>query len=302
MSATGVLPYRMPWFIIASTVVVATNAAYAIYRSRSKEYGWYRNVAGYLDIISITLILLNIGTIDHHLWVAFVLVVPAVANFKRFNYNAVFIAFVMLNFAIVYLVANVFGNGGASPASAAVIGVLLALTGVNAVMISANNYRLRELIEVQASTDPLTGLLNRRVLFEALEGRFDDRAMLAVMMIDLDDFKLLNDRQGHMAADQVLASVGELLAEVAPDRSLAARYGGDEFVLLTEVSAPFEARSIAERLIRAGRERAGVGLSAGVALCPVDAATPAQALHLADEHLRLAKAAGKQRASLGKAA
>jgi diguanylate cyclase (GGDEF)-like protein len=302
MVAGGVLPYHMPWFVIAAAVLVANNVAYTLYRIRHKDYGWYQDLAGYLDIVSIALILVSIGTVNHHLWVAFVLVIPAVANFKGLRYNVVFTAFVVLSFGAAYALADVFGAGGASVSDAVVISVLLSLTGINSVMISANNYRLREVIELQASTDPLTGLANRRVLFEALEADVNERSMLAVLMIDLDDFKLLNDQKGHIAADHVLARVAELLAEAAPGRALAARYGGDEFVLLVEVTAPYEARSIAERLVRAGRDRAGVGLSAGVALCPLDAATPAQALHIADEHLRLAKAGGKQRVSLGKAA
>lgn len=302
MIAAGFLPWSMPWFALASIVLVSNNLAYTVYRGKDLTYSWYQDVAGYLDVISISLILIGIGTIEHPMWVAYVLVVPAVANFKRPAYNAVFLAFVLGCFATVYVIADVLDGGGASPAIATVIGLLLALTGVNAVMISANNLRLRDVIRIQATTDPLTGLANRRRLFEALDVRGRESMLLCVMMIDLDDFKTLNDRHGHIAADGMLTKLAELLAEIAPERSLAARYGGDEFVLLTELTSPAEAQRLADYVVRASQQRLGVGLSAGVAVYPQDADTPEGALHVADSNLRAAKAAGKGRARLGRAA
>ena len=302
MIAAGVLPWSMPWFALASVVLIGNNLGYTIYRGKDLTYSWYQDVAGYLDVISVSLILISIGTIEHPMWVAYVLIVPAVANFKRPVYNAIFLGFVLAAFATVYVIADVVDGGGASPAIAAVIGMLLALTGVNSVMISANNLRLRDVIEIQARTDPLTGLANRRRLFEVLGGRAQGSTLLGVMMIDLDDFKTLNDEQGHITGDGVLATLGELLAGIAPERSLAARYGGDEFVLLTELASPAEAERIADYVVRAGQTRLGVGLSVGVALWPQDAETPEAALQLADGNLRAAKADGKARAQLGKAA
>jgi diguanylate cyclase (GGDEF)-like protein len=302
MTGTGFLPSSMPWFALASIVLIANNVAYTVYRHKNLTYGWYEDAAGYVDIVSISLILISVGTVDHPMWVAYVLVVPAVANFKRPAYNAVFLGFVLACFATDYIVADVVGDGSASPAIAAVIALLLLLTGVNAVMISANNLRLRDVIRIQATTDPLTGLANRRRLFEVLDVRGRESTLLGVMMIDVDDFKTLNDEQGHITADGVLAKLGELLAGIAPERSLAVRYGGDEFVLLTELTSPAEAGRIAEYVVRAGGQRLGIGLSAGVALYPQDAETPEAALQLADCNLRAAKADGKARARFGRAA
>lgn len=302
ITAGGFLPWSMPWFALASAALLGNTVAYTVYRRRNLSYSLYQDVASYLDVVTISLIIISVGTIGHPIWVAYVLVVPAIANFKQLGFNAVFIAFVLGSFTVDYLVADVWLGGGASLASFVVISVLLVLTGINFVMISANNLRLRDVIRVQATTDPLTGLANRRWLFEVLSTRTGDGTLLGVMMIDVDDFKALNDEQGHLAGDGVLARLGELLAQIAPERSLAARYGGDEFVLVTELSGEAEARRLAEFVVREGHDRLGVGVSAGVALYPLEADTPESALHLADCNLRAAKADGKARARHGRAA
>jgi diguanylate cyclase (GGDEF)-like protein len=302
LAAGGFLPWSLPWSALASAVLLANTVAYTIYRRHDTRYSLYQDIASYLDVVTISLIIISAGTVTHPIWVAYVLVVPAIANFKQLPFNVVFIAFVLGNFAVDYVVADVWLAGGASLASFVVISVLLVLTGINFVMISANNVRLRDVIRLQATTDPLTGLANRRRLFEVLAARADEGTLLGVMMIDLDDFKALNDEQGHLAGDGVLARLGELLARVAPERSLASRYGGDEFVLVTELSSEAEAARLAEFVVREGRERLGATVSAGVALYPVEAATPEEALHLADCRLRAAKASGKGQARLGQAA
>lgn len=100
----------------------------------------------------------------------------------------------------------------------------------------ANRQLVRqEELERLSATDPLTGLLNRRSFTEALEARFDWAAKrgssAALFYIDLDNFKLVNDRFGHQAGDDVLLRVTEILRGEIRNRDVAARLGGDEFAL-----------------------------------------------------------------------
>jgi diguanylate cyclase (GGDEF)-like protein len=166
----------------------------------------------------------------------------------------------------------------------------------------ARAQRYRE-ARLQADLDALTGLHNRRYFHETLvrecarSRRYDRR--LALVVVDLDDFKSVNDRIGHLAGDDVLALVAERLRSVVRGADVACRIGGDEFaVILPEASRPD-----AERLY--GRIKAALSfdlpaeaerleISAGVAeLGPEDDAT--SLFQRADEALYRSKAAGKDR-------
>lgn len=104
----------------------------------------------------------------------------------------------------------------------------------------------------KASRDPLTGLHNRRMLDETLPGlvarHAADGRPLAVLMVDVDHFKLLNDTLGHPAGDDLLRSIGQIVRSTARDRDLAFRCGGDEFVVVMPDADPDAARALADRL------------------------------------------------------
>jgi diguanylate cyclase (GGDEF)-like protein/PAS domain S-box-containing protein len=114
--------------------------------------------------------------------------------------------------------------------------------------------RIEEALAEQAVRDPLTGLANRTLLVsrirQAIElGGADGR--LAVLFLDLDRFKLVNDSLGHAAGDELLVEVAERLREAVRRGDLVARFGGDEFVVLCEqVESRAEASAIAERICR----------------------------------------------------
>jgi diguanylate cyclase (GGDEF)-like protein len=107
-------------------------------------------------------------------------------------------------------------------------------------------------LKEQAARDTLTGLYNRRMLDDLLRGAMDcarqDREPLTVMMIDVDDFKLLNDTLGHAAGDEFLRSLGQLIRSTLRDRDMAFRYGGDEFVVLLPHCTPTQAAQVGDRL------------------------------------------------------
>jgi len=151
-----------------------------------------------------------------------------------------------------------------------------------------------------AKRDPLTGLGNRRDLMEEFESRMDHPdAQFALMLIDLDRFKPINDTFGHLLGDTVLRVVSERLNAVAKGDCSVARIGGDEFAILTEPHIAVNemamlelARKVIEELGRPisceGHDLA-VGASVGVALYPRDGRTFQEVLHCADAAMYRAK-------------
>ncbi len=117
--------------------------------------------------------------------------------------------------------------------------------------IAISNSRLTAELARLAGTDDLTGLVSRRLLFErgeAMLARLPDDGCLAVLMIDLDDFKQVNDAHGHAVGDEVLRHVARLLRESLREDSLIVRYGGDEFCALVPVASEGAAFVVGERL------------------------------------------------------
>jgi diguanylate cyclase (GGDEF)-like protein len=114
---------------------------------------------------------------------------------------------------------------------------------------------LEEELQHQASHDPLTGLANRVLFTDRVEhalSRRDRSGPVAVIFIDLDDFKTVNDSVGHSAGDQLLVTVGDRISHCLRSEDTAARLGGDEFgILIDEAKDPSDAAYVAERITRA---------------------------------------------------
>ncbi|MFZ5893060.1 MAG: diguanylate cyclase [Myxococcota bacterium] len=165
--------------------------------------------------------------------------------------------------------------------------------------------RLEELAWL-ANHDPLTGLVNRRRFEEELNARILESQRYgtggALLALDLDEFKPINDTHGHAAGDSVLRAVAEVLKSVTRATDLAARIGGDEFaVLLNHTSASGAdtcARKLVERISDHIIAFEGVGLrvgaSVGVALLPEDGSTRQQLFAAADRALYASKQAGRR--------
>jgi diguanylate cyclase (GGDEF)-like protein len=128
--------------------------------------------------------------------------------------------------------------------------------------------RLLESVQSLALTDPLTGLANRRHM-EVVMGHAWAAAQrgesLAVMVLDLDDFKKINDSDGHLAGDALLFEVAEALKQESRGSDTVVRYGGDEFLVILSPGDMAGARALVRRL----RARLGnrIGLSEGIAVC-----------------------------------
>ncbi|MFT6268258.1 MAG: diguanylate cyclase [Alphaproteobacteria bacterium] len=103
----------------------------------------------------------------------------------------------------------------------------------------------------EANTDPLTGLFNRRV-FESIFNQFEDEHnqedQLALIMMDIDKFKVFNDTYGHLKGDQILQFVGELLKSECPENVTAVRFGGEEFAILCPNYEITKAFDVAEKI------------------------------------------------------
>ncbi|MFH0776487.1 MAG: sensor domain-containing diguanylate cyclase [Patescibacteria group bacterium] len=158
-----------------------------------------------------------------------------------------------------------------------------------------------------AEMDGLTGLANHHFFQKKLLKKFraarKAHTALAVAMIDLDDFKMINDNFGHQAGDCVLQSVARILRENLRDKALVARYGGEEFTVLFDerFSQPGimrkmlnELRSkITEQKILFGRRKIHITASFGAAFLSTKTATPKELVAAADRAMYAAKAAGK---------
>jgi diguanylate cyclase (GGDEF)-like protein len=161
----------------------------------------------------------------------------------------------------------------------------------------------------QVRTDPLTGALNRRGLIELLweeaERSGDRECRLALIFVDLDHFKRVNDRWGHPTGDQVLHGFAALLTRLVRTSDVVGRWGGEEFVVLMRRPTRGEALFLADRLRRAVEEHPfpGVGpitASFGVAgLGPGQSVT--EVIAAADEALYQAKAQGRNRTCASRA-
>ncbi len=168
------------------------------------------------------------------------------------------------------------------------------------------NARLHALAQHEAVTDSLTGLANRRWFTNELEAELRRSARygrpVAIVLLDLDDFKAINDRYGHGAGDEALVALAEVLRKVTRDVDLPARIGGEEFAVLAPESDEEGASILAERLrasIEEVRLAAGGGIlsltaSFGVAATPPDVSVEVL-MHAADRALYEAKRRGKNR-------
>ena len=156
-----------------------------------------------------------------------------------------------------------------------------------------------------ADRDPLTGFFNHRYLHERLGEEIlraqRSREPLAVLMLDLDDFKLVNDTLGHLFGDEVLRWTAEQIRAALRASDVPTRYGGDEFAVILPATTAGEARTVGERILRALAENAYrapghgpvfVTASIGTAAFPGQGRTPRELIAVADRALYRVKGDG----------
>jgi diguanylate cyclase (GGDEF)-like protein len=214
--------------------------------------------------------------------------------------------------SIGYLLAVAAGSPAASlgPASVAIVAVnltALILLAYVAMVIARAQRRTRDAAIRLSTVDSLTGLFNRSFFFAAIEREIARSARsgrgFCLLMMDVDELKEVNDRLGHFYGDRVLRGVGEVIAGGVRQIDTAARYGGDEFVVLLPETDPTGAFVLAEKI------RLGVGsmtidlpgdvprpsLSIGFVAYPGDGRTADELIISADGAMYASKRAGKDR-------
>jgi two-component system, cell cycle response regulator len=156
-----------------------------------------------------------------------------------------------------------------------------------------------------ATRDPLTGIFNKKYFLEALAEALElarrTGSELALIMLDADHFKRVNDTWGHPAGDAVLQQLAGMVSEVAGGAGLAARYGGEEFVVMLPGAGVGGARVLAEHLrrrvartaFRVGERTLPITVSVGVAELEVGMGVPAALMDRADQRLLRAKELGR---------
>jgi diguanylate cyclase (GGDEF)-like protein len=175
-------------------------------------------------------------------------------------------------------------------------------------ILDAEEETLQRRLYESSMRDTLTGLVNRRCLFEhlatALERTRRDGGDVGVLMIDADHFKSVNDRFGHAAGDEVLKAIAIAGGRVVGDSDVFARYGGEEFAVLTRIGGSKEVAALGERIrnavnelrIEVGAGAIGVTVSVGVALLSeCDIADGLELFARADARLYAAKLGGRNR-------
>ena len=189
-----------------------------------------------------------------------------------------------------------------------VLAIALARTRANEVALRSeleNLHEAEKALKEQAYYDHLTGLANRALLVDrfhlAIERSKRSRIPFATVMIDLNNFKAINDTHGHAAGDHVLVTLGKRLVETVRASDTVSRLGGDEFVLIIEsIEDRRELAQIGQKLIDMLAEKVtlesgavvSVGGSLGFALYPGDGASMESMLHVADQAMYDCKTSG----------
>lgn len=178
------------------------------------------------------------------------------------------------------------------------------LTGMGALSLTLNQIRIANSHKSDAMRDALTGLLNRRALFNT----HMDIAPIgaAVVMMDLDYFKTINDRFGHDSGDRMLKAFAELIRANIRSNDLAARMGGEEFCIIMPDSSPRTSAAVADRIrsqieatiIQTENGPVRATVSAGIAIRTAEPETLQSLLNRADAALYEAKASGRNRVQI----
>jgi diguanylate cyclase (GGDEF)-like protein/PAS domain S-box-containing protein len=184
----------------------------------------------------------------------------------------------------------------------------LATTAAESMALCFANFHLRDILYSQSIKDPLTELFNRRYMLEILDKELQRmtrrKRPLAIIMLDLDDFKEFNDRYGHEAGDLLLRQFADDLKSHIRVEDFACRYGGEEFVIGMPETSLDDARQCAEYLREKiahkavqymGKSLTPVTISAGVAVLPDHGTSQSELLRAADRALYQAKEQGRNR-------
>ena len=265
-------------------------------------------VEGSVAITVATLLVALTGGYSSPFFFAFPLIVGGAALVVSPPITVALAGSATLGYVLAVLAGSTTGSLG--PNASAVVGVnltALILIAYVAMVIARAQRRTRDAAIRLSTVDSLTGLFNRSFFFAAMEREIARSARsgrgFCLLMMDLDELKLINDRLGHFYGDRVLRGVGEVITLGVRRIDTAARYGGDEFVVLLPETDPTGAFVLAEK-IRLGVHAMPIeieggtpspSMSIGVVSYPDDGRTPDELIISADGAMYASKRAGKDR-------
>lgn len=178
------------------------------------------------------------------------------------------------------------------------------------ISLAIANIRLKELLHSQSIRDPLTGLLNRRFLDEYIVKQIGqakrNKTSIVFIMVDVDNFKRVNDNFGHETGDYVLSRLGNLIPSLVREGDLACRYGGEEFLFVLPNFDANSAKACGENIRNKVNEMrividgsvSNITISLGISVFPNDGTSSKELIDAADQALYTAKKHGKNRTVL----
>lgn len=289
--ASPVVPMHPAALAGAATWLLVTNVVATWVYFQKRRVAWYDSTYLFADILAVSFAVLASANLGYPFWAAFLMVMGTAAA-ELSNRLAILN---VLGCTAAYLgcagIVALAGWSDPNVGTLVVTSIVMVFIGVNLVMTFDGSRRIRSYMRRISVTDPLTGLANRRRLNQALTTPPATERGVAVIVLDVDDFKRYNDTRGHLAGDQLLVRLAEALNHEFPDAHIISRYGGDEFVLLLPTESVEHAVKRANRLTEGGPYDP-LPVSTGIALWPSEPTLDA-ALAAADECLRLAKTNNK---------
>lgn len=249
----------------------------------------------YIDLLTISFVIVALHDVSSPVWAVYFLTIVSIAHRVSRPQMLLYVAWAIVNYVGAAFWIAALGYD-VSWSYVVVVAVLLQFMGFSAGVLAGGEERLRAVIAEVAVTDSLTGLPNRRRFHDAYATSLDDaleqKLPLALMLIDVDHFKEINDEFGHPAGDDKLREVAQALKSVLRATDLVARYGGDEFVVVAPHANRDAACALAERM-RTAAVDCDASVSIGVAIYPEDAEDRDQLVSAADAALYRAKQAGR---------
>lgn len=281
---------RPPWRAI---IIVGALALLAVVPFHAVGYNGIGFVVGYL----VSALLLAMTALEY--WRARP-EAPSMVTAIALHYLAIALSF-LPRALLVILAGEVIIEGQPSnwAENLSLLLVVAAIPGIGAMTMMLNQRRLVRTHKQQAMTDPLTGLLNRRALFEAFDGELTEP--IVAVLFDLDHFKNINDTHGHATGDRIIALFARALKMDVARKQWRARLGGEEFALISSLRTLQDAINEAERIrarfaaLTLREEGLHCTVSAGIACSSAQLTNLDAVLNSADRALYEAKHSGRDR-------
>ncbi len=323
-------PLAMPrlgryWPVFTAYIVSALGIQILIKRGIGGS--WRAFLGGVVDLAMLTFIVQRVGSASTPLVAVYVVIAIVMGLLHRRRVAIALAAIGVAAYAAVLFaeVEGVLPYGPAAPPwfpgyradwrgatlAITVVAILMALTTLVVTQLAqalrereAELVRVNQRLEELSQRDPLTNLYNRRHLFERVEhelARARRDHGFSLLMIDLDNFKRVNDEHGHVRGDDLLRSIADAIQNTTREVDLAGRYGGDEFLIVLPDTGVEAARAAAGRVVEAVRLAAdgfsdGVAVTASVGVAVAEPEDDARgAIRRADENAYRAKQAGGNR-------